>query len=239
MDRGLFIAASGMMDNQRLVDIVSTNLSNEATPGYKADRGVQGDFSEFLMRNLATGQDIGKMSMGSYLSGVATDFGQGSLSLTGRTLDVAFNGNGFFAVQTGQGVRYTRDGSFERDAAGFLTTQTGNRVLDAQNRPIQIPSTDITITATGQISAGTQNIGQLGMVSLNAPAHQGQGLYSGTPSGAAPGSVQQGALEGSNVDATDAMTTMMSAMRTFETSQRVLKAIDATLQKAANEIGRV
>lgn len=229
-----------MMDNQRMVDIVSSNLSNEATPGYKSDQGVQGDFAEFLMRNLASGQDIGKMTMGSYVAGVATNFGQGTITTTGRGLDVAINGNGFFAVQTPQGVRYTRDGSFSRDSQGDLVTQSGYRVLDAQGKPIQLPTTDVTISGNGQIAtANGQAVGQLGFFSLATPVHQGEGLYSGTPGGQPQGVIEQGALEQSNVDVTEEMTNMMSAMRTFQASSQVLKAIDGALQKAANDIGRV
>ena len=120
MERGLYIAASGMLAEQVRQDQLANDLANASTPGYKADNSEQASFSDLLLWNSSTGAPIGSLSMGSRITHVVTDLTQGPLQSTGDPLDVALNGPGFLAVATGSGVRYTRDGQLMVDGRGRL-----------------------------------------------------------------------------------------------------------------------
>jgi flagellar basal-body rod protein FlgG len=229
-----------MMANQRIVDVIADNLSNAATPGHKSERATPKNFKDFVVNNLSDGKPVGPLSMGSAVGGVAVDMSQGSTQQTDRSLDVAIEGEGFLAVRGPEGTRYTRNGSLMRDNQGYLATQSGLRVLGSDGQPIQIPGADVEIAPDGRISSEGRAVGQVGLFSLTNPTRATDGLFSGqaTAAGGA-GQIRQGALETSNVSEIDQMSLLMQTMRTFESSQRVLKAIDQTLQRAASEIGRI
>jgi flagellar basal-body rod protein FlgF len=116
MDRGLYIAASGMLAEQVRQDQIANDLANAATPGYKADRTTQRSFGELLLSNSATGAVVGGQGTAVAVDEVRTDFTSATARETGEPLDFAIVGDGFFAVQTGQGVRYMRNGQFGADA---------------------------------------------------------------------------------------------------------------------------
>jgi flagellar basal-body rod protein FlgG len=224
MDRGLYIAASGMLAEQIRQDQIANDLANASTPGYKADRTSQRTFNDLLLQNSATGATIGPQSTAVQVDKIVTDFTSQPVKDTGEPLDFAIVGDGFFAVQTAQGTRYTRNGQFALDAQGRLTTAGGLPVLDANGR---------TITANN----GTVDPRRIGVVALNNPAKQGDSLVTGTPAGAAAGTVRSGALEASGADASRSMVDMIDSMRAFEAGQKVIQAIDETLGKAAQQVG--
>jgi flagellar basal-body rod protein FlgG len=224
MDRGLYIAASGMLAEQIRQDQIANDLANASTPGYKADRTSQRTFNDLLLANSTTGQTVGPQSTAVQVDKITTDFTAAPVKDTGEPLDFAIVGDGFFALQTPQGTRYTRNGQFSLDAQGRLVTAAGNAVLDANGRPI---------TATN----GTVDPRRLGVVALNNPVKQGDSLVTGTPAGAASGTVRAGALEGSGADAARSMVDMIDSMRAFEAGQKVIQAIDETLGKAATQVG--
>ena len=118
MERGLYIAASGMLTELVRQDQLANDLANASTPGYKADRSAQSSFGDLLLSNTATGQTIGPLGLGVQIAETKTDLAQGPLVQTGEPLDVALQGPGFLAVQTAQGTRYTRDGQLAVDAKG-------------------------------------------------------------------------------------------------------------------------
>ena len=126
MERGLYIAASGMPTELVRQDQLANDLANASTPGYKADRSAQSSFGDLLLSNTATGQTIGPLGLGVQIAETKTDLAQGPLVQTGGPLDVP-PGPGFLAVQTAQGTRYTRDGQLAVDAKGGLTTATADR----------------------------------------------------------------------------------------------------------------
>src|SRR5919201_84041 len=131
MDRGLYIAASGMLAEQVRQDQIANDLANSSTPGYKADRSAQRAFSELLLQNSKTGAVVGPLGLGAMVDKVQTDMSEGPLRQTDEPLDVAIEGDGFLAVQTPQGVRYTRDGQLVVDAQGRLATASYQQpVLD-------------------------------------------------------------------------------------------------------------
>jgi flagellar basal-body rod protein FlgG len=230
MDRGLYIAASGMLAEQVRQDQIANDLANASTAGYKADRTTQQSFGSMLLTNSVTGGTIGSQSTAVQVTGTVTDFAPQPLKDTGEPLDFAINGDGFFAVQTAQGTRYTRNGQFGSDGEGRLVTTTGSLVLGRNGRPI-------TIGADGKVDPRLLNV-----VLLDDPRKTGDNLVTGTPgavAGQTAGVVRAGALEGSGADPTRAMVDMIASMRAYEAGQKVIRTIDETLGKAATSVGTV
>jgi len=226
MDRGLYIAASGMLAEQIRQDQIANDLANASTPGYKADRTSQHTFGELLLANSATGAVVGSQSTATQVDRIVTDFTGAPARETGEPLDFAVSGDGFFAVQTAKGVRYTRNGQFALDPQNRLVTPQGDPVLDSAGRPI---------TATN----GVVDPRRLGLFNLTNPRKEGNSLIAGTAAGAGTGAVRAGALEGSNADAARSMVDMIASMRAFEAGQKVIQTIDETLGKAVNTVGSV
>jgi flagellar basal-body rod protein FlgG len=230
MDRGLYIAASGMLAEQVRQDQIANDLANASTPGYKADRTTQQSFGALLLTNSVTGGVVGTQTTAVQVTDTVTDFTPKPLTDTGEALDFALNGDGFFAVQTADGTRYTRNGQFAADAQGRLITASGNPVLGRDGRPV-------TVGADGKVDPRRLNV-----VLLQNPQKTGDNLVTGTPgavAGVLPGSVRAGALEGSGADPTQAMVDMIASMRAYESGQKVIQTIDETLGKAASSVGSV
>lgn len=226
MDRGLYIAASGMLAEQIRQDQIANDLANASTPGYKGDRTAQRSFGDLLLANSANGAPVGRQSTAVQVDSIETDFSPRPSRETGEPLDFAITGEGFFAVQTAQGTRYTRNGQFTLDPQGRLVTAQGDPVLDTAGRAI---------TATD----GTVDPRRLGVVALTDPRKEGDSLVTGTPSGAAAGTVRSGALESSGADAARSMVDMIASMRAFEAGQKVIQTIDETLGQAVTKVGAV
>jgi flagellar basal-body rod protein FlgG len=226
MDRGLYIAASGMLAEQIRQDQIANDLANASTPGYKADRTSQRTFNDLLLANSATGATVGPQSTAVQVDKVVTDFGARPLRTTDEPLDFAILGDGFFAVQTAKGVRYTRNGQFTLDPQSRLVTAQGDPVLDAGGR---------TITATD----GKVDPRRIGVYDVTKARKEGDSLLTGTAAGAGTGTVQSGALESSGADAARSMVDMIASMRAFEAGQKVIQTIDETLGKAVTQVGSV
>jgi flagellar basal-body rod protein FlgF len=227
MQRGLYIAASGMVSEQVRQDLIANDLANAATPGYKADRATQRGFQEVLLQNTQTGRPVGALGAGVEIDRQATDWRPQPARRTEEPLDFAIAGEGFFAVQTAQGVRYTRNGRFSATGDGMLVTAQGDPVLGRNGAPLRVGA------------GGTVPPGALNVVLLANPRKAGEGLVVGQPAGQAPaGVVRSGELEGSGADPARAMVDMIASLRAFEAGQRVIRTIDDTLGKAVNEVGR-
>jgi flagellar basal-body rod protein FlgG len=233
MDRGLYIAASGMLAELTRQDQIANDLANASTPGYKPDNSSQESFGALLLQNNATLQPIGTIAQGARISDTSTDMAPAALSQTGQPLDLGIDGEGFFTVQTPAGNRYTRDGQFAVNGAGQLQTATGYLVLDNANKPIQVGSSDgLTIDTAGTISRNNKTIATLGLVSLTNPIKQGDTLFAGTAGTRPVGTdIRQGYLEGSGINATTAMVAMMTSLRTYQSDQQAIQAIDETLHE--------
>jgi len=225
MDRGLYIAASGMLSEMARQDLLANDLANSSTPGYKADRAEQRSFKDVLLTNTATGATVGPIGLGAFIARQNTDFTPAPLKDTGQPLDFAVEGDGFFAVRTPQGVRYTRDGSFQAAANGDLVDQLGHQVLDQRGAPIKV-------AADGTVPDTT-----VGVFALRNPAKAGDGLFTGTAAGKATGTARSGALEGSGVDPARAMIDMMTSLRAYESGQKAIQTIDTTLEQSATKVG--
>lgn len=216
-----------MLAEQARQDLIANDLANASTPGYKADRTSQRSFGELLLQDTRSGATVGPLGLGAEISRQVTDISPSNVRDTGEPLDLAVAGEGFFAVQTDQGVRYTRNGRFMADGQGRLTDQLGNLVLGQEGRPVQIAGD------------GTVQARQVGVFALGTAVKAGEGLFTGAAGGRATGTVRTGALEDSGVDPTRTMVDMMSSMRAFEAGQRVIRTIDETLAKAAGQVGAV
>jgi flagellar basal-body rod protein FlgF len=225
MERGLYIAASGMVSEMARQDLISNDLANASTAGYKSDTAVQGSFGDLLLRNTQTGATVGPLGQGSRIERQVTDLSAAPLKETGDDLDFAVEGDGFFGVQTAQGVRYTRNGQFTAAANGRLTDQLGNAVLGQNGQPI-------TIGANGKVPQAS-----VGIFAVNNARKAGDNMFQGAAAGRGTGQVRSGALEGSGSDPVRAMTDMMASLRAFEAGQKVITTIDSTLQKASNQVG--
>ena len=239
MERGLYIAASGMLAEQVRQDQIANDLANASTPGYKPDRAAQGAFNEMLLHNSSTGAAVGSLALDTGIVELRTDLTQGPLSQTGNPLDLALSGDGFFAVQTPGGVGYTRDGQFTTDAKGQLTTVTGFTVLATNGKPITIADpSSVTVAPDGTVTSNGKTAGRIDVVSLTNAVKQGDTLFSGTPGARPQGTqVEQGYIEGSGVEPARAMVDMIASLRAYEASQRVLHAIDDTLGEATSRVG--
>jgi flagellar basal-body rod protein FlgG len=225
MERGLYIAASGMVTEMARQDLIANDLANASTPGYKSDRAVQGSFGDLLLRNTQTGATVGPLGMGSRVERQVTDLSAAAIRETGEDLDFAVEGDGYFAVRTAQGVRYTRNGQFSAAANGTLVDQLGNAVLGPNGQPVRIG-------ADGKVPAAS-----VGVFAVQNARKVGDSFFQGTAGGRATGQVRSGALEGSGSDPVRAMTDMIASLRAFESGQKVITTIDSTLQKAANQVG--
>ena len=225
MDTGLYIAASGMLAQQVRQDQLANDLSNASTPGYKTDASVQQDFGAMLLANTATGQTIGPLNTGVRVGTPVTDLTPSTLHSTGQPLDFAVAGQGFFAVRTAQGTRYTRDGQFQASAQGYLVDGQGNQVLSQNGAPIAVGA------------QGTVPAASLGVFNLTAPTKQGSNLFTGTAAGRGTGTVRQGELEDSAVDPVNTMVHMMTALQTYQSGENAIQTIASTMQESAQRVG--
>jgi flagellar basal-body rod protein FlgG len=225
MERGLYIAATGMVAEMVRQDQIANDLANASTPGYKADRSSQSSFGEILLTNTVSGQPIGGLGLGAQIDQIITDTTPAPLRETGEPLDFAIQGEGWFGVQTPQGIRYTRNGQFALSPQGTLIDSNGNQVVGTGGGPVRANRD------------GTVDPGQLGVFNLAAVTKVGDSYVTGNAAGQAAGVVRAGALEGANVEASRAMVDMIASFRSFEAGQRVIRTIDETLQKAANSVG--
>jgi flagellar basal-body rod protein FlgF len=225
MDLGLDIAATGMVAEQTRQDQLANDLANASTPGFKPDETPQHSFGEVLLANTEGGAAIGSADLGVALGKTYTNMTPGTMQETGEPLDFAIVGNGFFAVRMPQGVRYTRDGQFTVSAHGVLTDAAGNPVLSARGAQVKVGA------------AGTVAASAVGVFEVPGAVKQGENLYTGTAAGKPTGTVRQGSLEGSGVDAAKVMVEMITAMRSFQSGQQAIQAIGQTLQEAASQVG--
>jgi flagellar basal-body rod protein FlgG len=228
MERGLYIAASGMLAEQTRQDLIANDLANTSTAGYKSDRATQRAFQEMLLRNTESGAEVGSLGTGVAIDRQATDWRPQGSRTTGEPLDFAIAGEGFFAVRGENGVQYTRNGRFRAAPDGALTTATGESVLGRNGQPVRVGAD------------GTVPPASLQVVLLNNPVKAGEGFVAGQPAGQVPAAaVRSGELETSGADPARAMVDMIASLRAFEAGQRVIRTIDETLGKAANEVGQL
>jgi flagellar basal-body rod protein FlgG len=257
MLRALYSAAAGMQSQQMNLDVISNNLANANTTGYKSTKLQFQDLLYQNSREAGSQQGGGNMLPASLQVGqgavpVATErsFSQGDLSQTSNPLDVAIQGQGFFEVQMPDGtLAYTRDGSFKTDSQGRIVTSDGYPV-EGGFQPVPDGTTAITITAAGSVSyktaSGTSS-SQVQIARFMNPGGLdalGHNLYqetaaSGTPELGTPaqngfGELQQGSLELSNVSVVQEMVNLITAQRAYEVNSKAVQAADEMMQESNN-----
>jgi flagellar basal-body rod protein FlgG len=225
MDIGLDIAATGMVAEQARQEQLANDLANASTPGFKPDETPQHSFGAILLANTQSGAAIGSVNEGVALGKAYTNKTAGTLQETGEPLDFAIVGNGYFAVKTANGTRYTRDGQFTVSSRGVLTDASGDPVLSAKGAQIKV-------SATGTLPASA-----VGIFEVPGAVKQGENLYTGKAAGKPTGTVRQGSLEGSGVDAAKTMIEMLTSLRSFQSGQQAIQAISQTLQEASSQVG--
>ena len=244
MLRSLYIASTGMLAQRKKMDIVTNNIINIDTTGYKKDTLITRSFQDLMIERL-DGSYIGPQNTGVHVDDVATSFDQGDLDPTDRLSDVALEGEGFFVVNTADGLRYTRDGAFAVSPDGYLVNADGNYV-QGNNGRIYVGSGEFTISEQGNVIVNGATVDRLRVVTfgdLTGLEKVGANMFAagtaGAPQPAADCKVRQGYLEGSNVDMSEEMVTMVELNRAYQVNQRVLTMLDQSLGKTVNEVGKV
>jgi flagellar basal-body rod protein FlgG len=245
MSGSIYKAAAGALQQQVRLEMLSNNLANVNSIGYKADLPLFRFAEPAPAADPVTG-DVPKLS--PYLSPIdyATNFSEGALRETGNPLDVAIVGSGFFAVQTPDGIQYTRKGSFSVNDQGQLSTADGNAVM-GQGGGIEIDGSRVEISEAGEVSVDGAVVDVLRIVDFEKPYRMRK--VEGTRFVPAESSVRpresrncriaQGAVEASNVDALRTMTEMIESLRVFESYQIAIRAADDATAKTVNEVGSV
>lgn len=266
MLRSLFTGISGLKAHQTMLDVTGNNIANVNTNGFKSSTVQFQDTLSQMMQGAAAptattgGQNPAQVGLGVRMAGISTNFGQGSTQVTGRSLDMLINGDGFFVAQYGNEKMYTRQGSFTLDSDGTLTTLQGEPILGVDDSKIQVVLDDpvegklssFSIGKDGKItgvySSGNQKeLGQLEVVRFPNPGgleKNGNSLYRatantgtplvGTPDSPGFGSITTGALEMSNVDLATEFTNMIIAQRGFQANSKIISTSDEILQELVN-----
>lgn len=257
MIRGIYTSASGMMAEEERNAVITNNLANVNTVGYKKDIALTKEFSNVLLQRMNDGNSsaaIGKIGRGATIDTIATVHSQGSSLVTGNPLDLAIDGKGYFSVETANGVRYTRNGQFTRSAEGELVTSEGYPVLGEDGHIPLGDANSVTITPEGRVlvgdntqpSATPNQVGKLEITAFTDEQQltkQGDSLYQ-APDGAATddtvtATLRQGVLEQSNVNAIAEMVNMINGQRAFDLNSKMLKIHTETVDLAVNQVGKV
>jgi len=259
MIRGLYTAVTGLITEEAKQSIVTNNIANANTNGFKSDNLSIKSFDDVLIQNydkIVNGKNtrnvIGSLSMGSKIDDLNTYFEQGILQVTDKPTDFAINGNGFFTVQRDNGITtknyYTRSGDFHIDGKGYLVTESGDKVLGKDKKtnaigPIFVGEGKLQVDGSGNVSvngAVKYKFDTVDFKDYKTLKKVGDNLFdAANPVQNANINVTQSELEKSNVNVTTEMVNMMEITRNFESDQKIIQAIDETLGKAVNEVGTV
>lgn len=235
MGSGIYIATSGAVAQNTALDVTANNIANASTAGYKAQRVSFGEA-------LANTRSVDAAFTG--VAGMATDGGAGALRRTDNPLDLALLGDGYFAVNTPAGVRYTRAGDFRLDAEGRLVNGDGLIARAVGGGELRVPAdaTDLVVEGDGNVLAAGESVGQLELARF-APAalkREGDNLYAavGGPATGQPAELVSGALEQSNVNVVRGVVDLVKVSRTYESLMRMIQGYRDMENAAARGIGR-
>lgn len=243
MENAAYVGLSRQLTLRRELDVVANNIANADTTGFKVEQ-------------LMVGTEVGQRARNAFIRpgvsfvldhGVGRDFGQGSLEQTGRSLDVAIEGEGaFFTVQDGNGDAYTRDGAFTLDPEGRLVTEAGLSVMgDGGEIILDTSKGEVAIAQDGTISQAGQPVGRLAVVRFDALAvleKGGDGLYrnrsNSQPTDATDVQIRQGMLEGSNVNPLLEITNLIEIQRAYESVSRMIENAHDLSRRSVERLGR-
>jgi len=244
--RGLYTSAAGMENALLKNNTISNNLANINTAGYKKQVTIEKSFSNKLLNKIYNNvTTIGKVGTGVGIDRIANDFDTGSFKETENTFDWAIKGEGFFAIQTPQGIKYTRNGNFTLNNQGQVVTQKGDLVM-GESGIIQVPNGGKVNLDGNNIVVDGRILDRIQIVSFankSGLIKEGDTLFRRGPKVGgtfrATGEIVQGFLEGSNVNAVQEMVKMIDNSRLYEADQKVMQAHNDTIGKAVNEVGKV
>jgi len=244
MDSGYYAAMTGLVARTQALDIAATNLANAGTPGYRAEQEY---FRSVLLgpgaidpqQDSQLGRTVNNYGL---LGGNRLNMAQGAIQQTGNSLDLAIEGQGFFQVQTANGIRYTRDGSFHRAPGGQLVTAAGEPVLSATGQLIPIPPGEVSVGVDGALSVAGGIVATVGVFTFPAAVQltaEGANRYL-VPEGVKPvlstnAGVHQGAIETANQDVIKGTMNLILVQREAEMMQRALTVFHAEFNKIATE----
>lgn len=243
MVKGLYTATLGMKPLMKKQDIISNNLANANTTAFKKSDL----FVRTYLEHINNDTDDPFLNDEMAIDEVEIDFTSGPITITENPFDLAIEGKGFFNVKDSSGETvYTKTGSFNKSADGFLITKQGNRVLDETGNSISIDGKNFNVLSDGYIEIDGRITNKLKLTNFESPHNfrkLGDGNYGTTAKSVEikneKNYIRQGFLEGSNVSPVNQMVQMLSTFRNYESNQKAIHAIDETLNKAVNEVGRI
>ncbi len=250
MIKGFYNLTSGMLSQGRRLDVVANNMTNISTAGYKAEHYTDRTFDEVMAVRIGNKDKSVYQELPTYQAHILapdhlyTDFSQSSFEETRLPLDFAIQGEGFFAIQTADGVAYTRAGSFTLDNEGYLCLSELGRVLDRESNPIQLPTDKLQTDKQGNLS--TEN-GEY-LATLGVFQFEDNGELERTPYGLFTGdgaqvnenvTILHKWVERSNVNLVKEMVKMISTQRALQSAAQMSKIYDQVITRAVNDIGRM
>jgi fagellar hook-basal body proteins len=253
MVRGFYAAAAGLFSQQKAVNVISNNIANSTTAGYKTQSTIESSFGDHLVARLSSmdgvsSNNIGKGSFMTVNSSEYTDFTQGSMEGTGRNVDMAINGEGFFLVQSETyGPVLTRNGQFEIDKDGELCLPGVGKVLNDGEDTISLDSSNFTVSPSGMISVDGEEVDNLYVVKPNEDAvlkSVGNGVFqcedgNYDQAGSENYNVLQGYIEKSNINLSQEMSELIAGQNHYNSCAQILKIYDNINQIAVNQIGKI
>lgn len=244
MDNTLLVSLSHQIASQRTMDVIANNLANMNTSAYKRE---ELKFDEYVHQSRPSQWQKGPQSIDFVVTpGTIRDLSEGSIEQTGNTLDVAINGNGYFAVQTPRGERYTRNGHFSLNAEGQIVTEAGDPLL-GDGGPLTIAQEDgnVTIGADGVVSGDQGQIGKFQVVRFNNERQMRKegDTYLSTTEVATPAdggfTLKQGMLEKANIEPVTQMTDMINVMRSYEAVSNLINAQQSMKRNAVSKLASI
>lgn len=258
MVKGLYTAYTGMVNEQNRMDVLTNNLANASTVGFKKEGSTSQSFGDVLtvkIKDASVGinnaQRIGVRNPGVRIGENYTDYSQGSYRITDNTYDLALSGDGFFAIEftnkAGEtSTKYTRAGQFTLNKDGYLVTQDGDYVLDSQSRRIQLNTLiDSKIDTNGIIYQNGREVARIQVADFadyDYLQKYGETYYEpieGAQLITSDATINSGCLEMSNVQIVSEMVNLIAITRAYESNQKIIQTYDNTLEIAANQLGKV
>jgi len=257
MIRSHYISATGMMLNRRKMEVITNNIVNAETSGYKRDNLISQSFDDVMIERIHdnagirpynivstsrnAGPNVGPLNFGTHVDFIDTDFSEGNLETTELPTDLAIIGDAFFVLEGPDGPLYSRAGAMTVNADGYLCNPDGYYVQGLNGR-INTGGQDFAVDEAGNITVDGQYVDTLDLARFpdtGALRKQGDNLYAdpeGSAETATDSQVRQYTLENSNVDVAQEMVDMMTVYRAYEANQRMLTMVDETVGKAVNDI---
>lgn len=257
MVKGLYIANTGMMNEQRRVDVLTNNLANSATTGYKKEGTTSEAFKDVLAYKIKDTSEpgyakrLGVMNMGVKIGENYVDYSQGAFHETGNTFDLALSGDGFFAVDfmDKEGnciIKYTRDGSFTLNVDGAVVNKNGDYLMGTDGAHIILdPTQDFSVDRAGRVFQNGVQMAQVQVTDFEDYDYlrrYGETYFEpvdGATEKDATAQVYSGYLEASNVQVVQEMVDLITFTRAYESNQKIIQAYDETLGTTVNDVGKV